>query len=99
MSKYIEQLKRYLQTLVSLCARYSFVLFLLVFASMASFLVIRIGVLSSAEPSQTEIDQALSGIKPVKLDQTAIAKLKELEDKNISIEALFDNGRTNPFEN
>lgn len=99
MNKSIDDIKKKFASIISFCGRYSFVLFLLVFASMAGFLVLRIGELSRAEPTQAEIDQAVSGIAPAKVDQDAIAKLKELQDKNVSIEALFDNGRTNPFEN
>lgn len=99
MNKSIEDLKKQLSRLGSLVTRYSFIIFLVIFAGMAGFLVTRIGELSRAEPSQVEIDEKLKDIKMPKVDEEAIAKLKELEERNISIEALFDNGRTNPFEN
>ena len=66
---------------------------------MSGFLVIRIGELSRSEPSQEQIDERLQNIKAPKVDQTAIDSLKSLQDRNISISSLFDNGRNNPFEN
>lgn len=99
MKQSIDDLKKKLVKALAFCSRYSFLIFFIIFAAMSGFLVTRIGELSRAEPSQAEIDQRLQDIKMPKVDDDAIAKLKELQGRNISIEALFDNGRTNPFEN
>lgn len=98
MKKYLDQLQKYLQMLLKLINRYSFIIFLIIFASLAGYLVTRIGYLSSLEPSQIQIDQKLENVKRPTTDTESILKLKELEGRNISIESLFDNGRTNPFE-
>lgn len=98
MKKYSEQFKKHLNTVIRLVSRYSLVIFLLMFAILAGYLVTRIGFLSRLEPSQTQIDSRVSEIKKTKTDAESISKLKELEGRNISVESLFDNGRTNPFE-
>lgn len=66
--------------------------------SVFGFMVARIYQLSSAEPTQAQIDEKLVGIKALKLDESTVSIIKSLEDRNISIESLFNNGRTNPFE-
>lgn len=98
MKKYLDQLQKYLQMLLKFINRYSFILFLIIFASLAGYLVTRIGYLSGLEPSQAQIDKKLENVKKPTTDTESILKLKELEGRNISIESLFDNGRTNPFE-
>mgnify|MGYP001349947529 CR=1 FL=1 len=99
MKNSLKKLTGSLNLIVEKTVRYSTILFLLTFAILAGYLVSRIGYLSQLEPTQTQIDQKISEVKKTKIDNEDIQKLKELEGRNISIEALFDNGRTNPFEN
>lgn len=56
-------------------------------------------VYSKYEPSITQVNNKKESLSSKKVDESAINKLKELEARNISLESLFDNGRTNPFEN
>ena len=98
MKKYTDQLQKYLKIATSLTARYSFLLFLTVFAGLAGYLVVRIGYLSKLEPTPDQVSATLQEVKKTNTDTESIQKLKELESRNISIESLFDNGRTNPFE-
>lgn len=98
MKKYTEELQKYLKLVVSLVTRYSFVLFLIAFATMASYLITRIGYLSRLEPTEAQITAKTGEIKKTNTDKASILKLKDLESRNISVESLFDNGRTNPFE-
>jgi len=74
---------------------------LIVFAffSMMSLITIKVGEYSRVEPTRAEIDSKLNNGSSKKLDQESLDKLKELQERNISIDSLFDNGRTNPFEN
>lgn len=65
---------------------------------MIGVITIKVGEYSRREPSIDQVNSAKSN-KKTKIDQESLSKLKELEDRNVSIEALFDNGRTNPFEN
>ena len=53
---------------------------------------------SNAEPDEIQIEEKKVSLKTVKLNDRAVQKIKELEDKNINIESLFNNGRDNPFE-
>ena len=99
MNKSLDQLKETGQKILSLASSYSVILFISIFAAMAGYLVTRIGVLTKAEPSQAQIDAKLVDLKPPKTDEEAINSIKQLQDRDISIKALFDNGRNNPFEN
>ncbi len=99
MKKYLNQLKKYFNVGRGLVLRHSFILFVIVFASLAGYLVSRIGYLSRLEPTEAQVTVKISEVKKTSTDTESILKLKELEGRNISIESLFDNGRTNPFEN
>lgn len=78
--------------------RYSVLIFILFTVGILSFMTLRIAHYANLEPNEQQIDDKKATLKIVKLDDAAVSKLKELQDKNISIESLFDNGRENPFE-
>lgn len=78
--------------------RYSVIIFIIAVVSVLSFMTLRIAHYANLEPSDSQIDEKKASLKNTKLDEAAISKIKELQDKNISIESLFDNGRNNPFE-
>jgi len=99
MKEYIDQAKRYLSVAVKFMVRHSIILFVIVFAGLAGYLVARIGYLSRLEPTEAQVTSKISEVKKITTDTGSILKLKELEGRSISVESLFDNGRTNPFEN
>ncbi len=74
------------------------VISILFIVGLFGFMVVRIYLLSTAEPSQSQVDDKLNSYKTVRLDPQIVALFRSLEDQNISIESLFDNGRTNPFQ-
>lgn len=98
MKKYTQQLLDLAKKIAAFASKYSLMIFIVVFAVMAAYLVTRIGHLSRLEPTQAELDKRLENIRATQTNEDSIKKLQELQDRNISIEALFDNGRTNPFE-
>jgi hypothetical protein len=77
--------------------RYSLFLFIMVVLGVYGFLVYQIGNLSGAEPSQEVLTEELKVSKRLKVDQQAIDKIQQLEDQNVSVQALFKAARDNPF--
>src|SRR5665213_2497238 len=60
------------------------------------FVVFRISQLSNAEPTPGQNSNNPLAIPQV--DQKAISNIQSLEDNNTNIKALFENARTNPFQ-
>ncbi len=79
-------------------ARYAVIIFVVTVVTIAGFLTLQIAQLSNIEPTEGQQDEKLASIKSVRLDAASIEKIKQLEDQNISVESLFNNGRANPFE-
>lgn len=71
---------------------------IILIVSLVGFIVVRIYLLSTAEPSQSQVDEKLNSYKTIRLDPQVVTLFRSLQDRNISIESLFDNGRTNPFD-
>ena len=66
--------------------------------TIIGFMVLRIYLLAGAEPTEDQVDEKISSLKISKLDQESVKIIESLEDRNISIESLFPEGRTNPFQ-
>ena len=77
---------------------YATFIFIITVLLIYSFLVLRISVLSQAEPSEAEAAEQAVTVKRLKIDQNAIDKIEELEDQNIAVQSLFQAARDNPFQ-
>lgn len=77
--------------------RYSTFIFIISILLIYSFLVVRISVLSQAEPSESAIEEQTNTLKRLKIDQSSIEKIEQLEDQNVGVQSLFETARDNPF--
>lgn len=73
------------------------IVFAVILVMVYGFLVLRIGLLSRAEPNIDAVDEALLEIKRPRIDKDAVAKIYELRDQNIQVQTLFQQARENPF--
>ena len=78
--------------------RYVVIIFIVIIFSMYSFLVLRINSLASREPSEEEVTMQLLSVKRLRIDQSAVDKILQLQDNNVGVKALFDQYRDNPFQ-
>lgn len=76
--------------------RYRVMLFFLVLASLYGFILLQINSLSQAEPSASELS-AQTQTHSLKVDPLVVKKIQELQDNSVSVQALFDAARNNPF--
>lgn len=76
--------------------RYRFVIFIIIVSLIIGFMFIRIAIMSTAVPNSQQEAEA-KNVQVVEIDNESILIIKQLEDKNISIQALFDPGRYDPF--
>lgn len=78
--------------------RYAVLLFIVFVVMIFGVLTLSISHFSNLEPTDAQVDEKVKTITNIKLNDSAIEKIEDLVDKNISIESLFNNGRSNPFE-
>ena len=77
--------------------RYNVFLFIMGFLFIYGFLVLRINILMNSEPSDTAINANLQNVQRPKIDKTALDKIQNLQDQNVSVQSLFQQARDNPF--
>lgn len=78
--------------------RYASFLFIIGVLLIYTFLVLRINALANVSPTDEAIAEKANTVKRLKLDQTSIDKIEQLEDQNVGVQSIFDKARTNPFQ-
>lgn len=87
-----------LQPLVDGVKRFRFIFFLSLFALMYAYLLITISQLTTAAPTQTEVEtQMQASVKRLRVDEEAVQSMLRLEEENIEVQGLFEEARENPF--
>lgn len=94
----VKQLGTVAKNIITKLQRYATFIFIISILLIYAFLVFRISMLSQAEPSEDAIAEQSKTIKRLKLDQTSIDKIQQLEDQNIGVQSLFKSARDNPFQ-
>ncbi|HKR82472.1 MAG TPA: hypothetical protein VJR27_05770 [Candidatus Saccharimonadales bacterium] len=76
--------------------RYRVLLFFVLLAGVYSIILLRINTLSQAQPDASQVTVQVTQ-KSLKVDPTVVEKIKQLQDNSVSVQALFDQARNNPF--
>jgi len=77
---------------------YIVVIFLLFLLGIYGFLAWRVFTLTSAEPTADEVSAPLKTVNVTPVKQENIQKIEQLQDNSVSVHALFDEARQNPFQ-
>jgi len=77
--------------------RYKLILAILLIAGAYGYVILRISSLSSAEPTANQVS-AVQAAGVTHVDKHVIDQLRKLEDNSVSVQALFDQKRNNPFQ-
>lgn len=95
--KQLQDFTNLLESFVSFLKRYTLLVVFLCFSAVYGFLAYRINTLTQAEPTDEAVAERLKTVGRTKVDKDAVAKMRQLEEENIEIQALFDSARKNPF--
>lgn len=78
--------------------KYNLILFVVLLGLLYGFLLFRITMLSGQQPSPAAVDSQVKSANVPKIDQRIVEQLQSLKDNSVSVQALFDEARNNPFE-
>ena len=71
-------------------------IFFLAVATLYGFILWRINTYSNTPPSQSE-ENAVSAAQP-HINQAVVQKILNLQDNSVNVQALFNQARSNPFQ-
>lgn len=86
-----------IQKLTGILRRYMVMICIIAFGCLYGYLVYTAGQQAEIEPSEHEISAAYQGVNRAKFDESVADKMRQLESSNISVQALFEAARSNPF--
>ncbi len=78
--------------------RYSVVAFLIFVDGLYGFVLLRAASLSKTEPSDTAVTSQVKAAQVPHIDESTVRQIKSLQDNSVSVQALFDEARSNPFQ-
>ena len=74
--------------------RYAIISFIVFLAVIYGLLLFRINMLAAQEPT----DEAIASTKSPRINKDVVNQLLELKDNSVSVQTLFDEARSNPFQ-
>jgi hypothetical protein len=78
--------------------RYSLLIFLVFVGLIYGFVLFRIHSLSTAQPSETAVSSQVKAARIPRIDQSVVRQLQTLQDNSVSVQALVNQARSNPFQ-
>jgi hypothetical protein len=97
MNVNLKDITKKIRPLLSKLQRYATFIFIVSFLFIYTFLVIRINILNRQEPNDDAVSDKLKTVQRPKIDKDTLAKIQELQDQNVEVQALFKQARDNPF--
>ncbi len=71
--------------------------FILVIVAVYGFVLFNIKTLSDTKPSSQSVSGELQTVKTPRLDESVVKQLEKLRDNSVSVRTLFEQARSNPF--
>ena len=79
-------------------SRYAIILFFLLVVAVYGFVLLQINSLSNAQPSSSAVSSQAQAVAIPHIDPTVVKQIQNLQDNSVSVQTLFNQARTNPFQ-
>src|SRR5690242_1270130 len=76
---------------------YAVIFFFLLVAAVYGFVLFKITSYSSAQPNGSDVSSQAKAFSVPHIPSSAIDQMQSLQDHSVSVKALFDAARNNPF--
>jgi hypothetical protein len=77
---------------------YGLFVFLVFVAAVYGFVLLRINSLSHVQPTEQAVTSQVQASRVPHIDAAVVKQLESLQDNSVSVQALFDEARSNPFQ-
>ena len=74
------------------------VILFLFFAAVYGYIVLKINSYSNPVIDESDVISEAKASPTPRIDETAAQKLESLKDNSVNVQTLFDESRTNPFQ-
>ena len=87
-----------LAPLKAFLGRYLAVWFILLIAAVYGFVLYNIQTAVTAEPSQSAIDAKVQSTATPHVDPEVVQQMQSLQDHSVNVQTLFNQARSDPFQ-
>jgi hypothetical protein len=87
-----------LRLIAEVARRFSTLIVIVIFSGMYAYLMLQVNSINQKTPNADAVTEKLKETSTPKIDAEAAQKLSALEDQNIELKSLFNQARSNPFE-
>jgi hypothetical protein len=77
---------------------YSLIIFLVFVGLIYAFVIWRIHSLSAEQPTADAVSSQVKAAQIPHVDDDVVSQLQSLQDNSVSVQALFNQARSNPFQ-
>ena len=77
---------------------YMLLWFVLLLAGVYGFVLFRIQAAVTAQPSDDAISAKVQAASTPHIDQSVVQQMQSLQDHSVNVKTLFDEARSNPFQ-
>ena len=89
----VDQFKPYLKQV----SRYKVGLFIALVAVIYGYSTYNINQLVNSQPSTTQVQATVNPLSLTRVDKSVVSQLQTLQNNSVSVQALFEQARNNPF--
>lgn len=79
-------------------SRFSIWFFVLLLSAVYGLVMFKIITLSTAQPDDSEVASQVKAAAVPHVDPTALKQIQDLQDNSVSVQTLFNQTRSNPFQ-
>ena len=97
MNLEINNIKKPFSKILLFLNKYRLEIFIIFACIIFGYIITRISIYSTQEPTQEAISEKVKTVKLPKIDENAVKNIEQLEDQNIEVQSLFNEARNNPF--
>ena len=87
-----------LNDLLPVAKRYGLAGFIVFVVLVYGIILLRIQSLNNKQPSTDQVSSQVKAARIPHIDQSVVQQLQSLQDNSVSVQALFDQARNNPFQ-
>lgn len=91
------QLSEQLKKIAGFIKRHSIVLAVLFFAGISAYILIITASLLAAQPSSEQLEEQANAAARPQVSDEIVRTIEGLEDRNVQVQAIFNQARENPF--
>ncbi len=98
MNADVKDIKKLVLKLLYFLKEKAVFIFVLMGLAILVFLAYQIRYYATLEPSDDLLAEKLGTSRPTTIDEESVEIIKNLQETNVEVKALFEQGRTNPFQ-